>query len=107
MATAKERIIGVINPPANRLSVLDELIQIQTDTLKGFLNGLDVPAELEYVVVETTIARYRRLGSEGMDSENIDVISKTFSEDIWSPYFSHINKYLKSQEEFKKPFKLL
>ena len=106
-STARERIFTIINPSLKKSPILDELIQIQAEALSGLLNGLPVPEQLNFVLVETVIARYNRLGAEGYESENIDVISRTYTDDLFTPYTQQINKYLESQKEYKKPFKLI
>lgn len=93
LATAKARVQRITNAKEDKLIVLEEIIKLQSDALISKL-GLDsVPNELEYIVVETSIARYNRLGSEGLKSEHIDVISQTFVEDLFAPYAETIASY--------------
>lgn len=105
--TVKERVVAIINPSIKKELIVDELIQIQTEALIGLLNGLPVPEQLNFVLVETVIARYNRLGAEGYESENIDIISRTYTDDLFTPYTQQINKYLATKKEYKKPFRLI
>lgn len=72
--------------------IIEELIANLMDALMIKLGG-EIPLQLEYIIVETAIIRYNRLGSEGLKSEGIDVISQTFIEDVFAPYLSDISAY--------------
>ena len=39
---------------------------------KSLLEVVEIPTELEYILTECTIARFNRIGSEGMESESMD-----------------------------------
>ena len=62
-----------------------------------------VPTELEYIVEELTIARFNRLGSEGISSENLDGHSATYEDINLFSYEADISAYLtqKLQGTFK------
>lgn len=60
---------------------------------------LDVPEELEYVVDELTIARFNRLGSEGMTSESMDGHSASYNDVDLVSYESAIIQYLDSNSK--------
>lgn len=75
------------------LSLLGEVNEIQVETLidlvnRQLINRLkvykkdisEIPAELEYIVVETVIARFNYLGSEGMKAESVEGHTMTFDE---------------------------
>ena len=53
-----------------------------------------VPAELEYILTECTIARYNRIGSEGMTSESMDGHSASYVDTDISDYEDEIKEYL-------------
>lgn len=62
-----------------------------------------IPIELEYIVDELTIARFNRIGSEGMTSESMDGHSANYG-DISSVvslqvYEKAINAYLSPEKE--------
>ena len=60
---------------------------------------LDVPEELEYIVDELTIARFNRLGSEGMTSETMDGHSASYDDVDLVSYESAIIQYLDSNSK--------
>lgn len=55
---------------------------------------IDVPEELEYIVTEVTIARYNRIGSEGMTSESMDGHSANYAVVELKDFESDIQDYL-------------
>lgn len=57
--------------------------QTKTDTL---------PTELSFVVVEATVARWNRRGSEGIESESFGEISISYEEYL-APYNEYIERY--------------
>lgn len=57
-----------------------------------------LPVELEYIVVELTIIRYNRLGSEGMSTESVDGYSATYNQDDFTPYSFIIEQYIEEDE---------
>ena len=53
-----------------------------------------IPVELEYILTECTIARYNRIGSEGMTSESMDGHSASYVDTDISDYEDEIKDYL-------------
>ena len=59
-----------------------------------------VPTELEYIVVEVSVVRFNRIGSERLSSHNVEGESMTWTEeDDFKPYTAEINGWLSQQEE--------
>ena len=97
LETIKARVQKITQSDEKTQEIIEELILIQMESLEVKL-GTDVPINLEYIVVETSIARYNRLGSEGLKSEGIDVISQSFIEDIFEPYESDIADFKRTSK---------
>ena len=54
----------------------------------------EVPAELQFVMENVAVKRYRRLGAEGIYIEKIDVLSTTYeSGDDFAEYIPIMTKY--------------
>lgn len=81
--------------------VLNAIVELNTRALLNRIGVKVLPLELEYIVVETTVSRFNRLGSEGLASEGIDVIRQTFTEDIFSPYQKDIHEFKKNTFKIK------
>jgi|SRR5690625_4689554 len=93
------------------LSVDDERIDIiYSKTEQRLLSRLkraiedinDIPTELEYIVDEVAIARFNRIGSEGMQSESMDGHSATYVDADFKPYESDIVDYINQYADPKK-----
>lgn len=97
---AQERANNVLNVEEQNMSLLTELTQIQAELLAEKL-GKDIPENLIFIVVETTIARYRRVGAEGMSTKKVDVISSTYSDDLFEPYKAIIDRYTEKSTNSK------
>lgn len=92
VSVAQERANNVLNVEEQNMPLLTELTQIQAELLAEKL-GKDIPENLTFIIVETTIARYRKVGAEGMSTKKIDVISNTYSDDLFEPYEEIIARY--------------
>jgi hypothetical protein len=53
----------------------------------------EVPEALGYVVTNVTMARYVRLGNEGLTSYSQEGMQLTFNDDDFMPYMGEINGY--------------
>lgn len=77
-----ENIKTVLNiESADDDALLEILMANAMNTIMVYL-GVDVdkfPAQLNFIAEELTIARYRKIGAEGISTEKIDEISTTYS----------------------------
>lgn len=81
---------------------LNIIIKSVTARLRSLLGGIAPPQTLEYIVMEVSIARFNRIGSEGNKSHSVDGESVTFSDDDFEPYMRDINEFLACQSEATK-----
>lgn len=83
---------------------LNVIYQQTEKRLLGKLNRsltdiLAVPTELDYIVDEVTIARFNRIGSEGMASESVEGRSASYEVDYFAPFATDIQTYIDSNTE--------
>ena len=64
---------------------------------KSLLEVVEIPTELEYILTECTIARFNRIGSEGMESESMDGHTAKYVDKDLSDYEHAIQSYIDSQ----------
>lgn len=89
-----------LDSPTQAMSDKIETIMELTEQRLGFLLGQTViPEELSYIVVEVTIARFNRIGSEGVSSHTVQGESLTWSDDDFKPYMDDIQGWLNAQED--------
>ncbi|WP_368305109.1 phage head-tail connector protein [Listeria monocytogenes] len=86
-------------------TILEDIIQSVTDNIAIRAGVLSFPAILNSIAVDVCIAYYNRLGSEGLQSESIDVISSNFIIDLLEPYDKQIDEFKKGLSENDMPSK--
>lgn len=73
--------------------------QLTEGRLKWKLGGIDsVPPELSFIVTEVSIARFNRIGSEGLSGHTVDGEAMSWSDDDFAPYETDIQDYRERQE---------
>lgn len=100
-------LLGISDPTEEVTSLLNTIISITTQRLLLRLGVSAVPADLEYIVVEVSIVRFNRIGSERLSSHNVEGESMSWTqEDDFKPYLAEINAWLATQEENKSTGRL-
>ena len=82
-------------------AIINEFISNFTNAVNLYCGTETLPKQLEFIVVESTIARMNRVGSEGLKSENIDVIGLSYIEDILEPYQPYMDAYKQSSKKVR------
>lgn len=70
--------------------------------LKVLLGGLEPPDEMSHIIVEVSVIRYNRIGSEGIGSHTVEGESMTFSENDFAGFSDEIEAFLDLQKEAKR-----
>lgn len=78
------------------------IIRNNSRILNNSIGAKEVPAELVHIVTELSIARYNKIGSEGITSESIDGTSYTYSQDILGPYKKELDLWIKNNSTNSK-----
>ena len=73
------------------------IISNTTARLKILLGGIEPPEELEHIILEVSVIRYNKIGSEGLSSHTVEGESLSFSEDDFEPFSAEIQAFLDSQ----------
>ena len=85
--------------------LLNEIIEITEYKILNYINKKTLPDELEFILIELSIARFNRIGSEGFASESVDGKSVSY-EDDFEKYKHYLDDYLFRTGQ-NKGFKLL
>lgn len=74
-------------------TLIAELVDLACDSIKAYCNITSVPKNLEFIVVEMVVARYNRLGTEGLRSEQVDVVKQEFYSNMLDLYRVYLDQY--------------
>lgn len=91
-----KRLLGLDD--STRDDLLNTIISITESRLKVLLGVSAVPDELAYIVTEVTVARFNRIGSEGLSAHTVEGESQSWSEADFSPYADEIDAYKTAQD---------
>ena len=98
------RIKTLLGIPDND-ELIYEITELTKSKILNYINEVELPLELEFILVELTIQRYNRIGSEGIASESVDGKSVSY-EDIFENYKPYLVDYI-SRNGKSKGYKLL
>lgn len=80
----------------NKLKVI---ITLTESRLKALLGQKEVPSELEYIVTEVSIARFNRIGSEGLSGHTVEGEALTFKDNDFDQYADDIQTWRDAQSD--------
>lgn len=81
--------------------LLTEIIQVVEEKISLYLGLNEVPKPLGWIVVELSVARFNRIGSEGMSSESVDGGTSSYIEDELGQYKHYLNEYMRQNTKNK------
>lgn len=74
------------------------IISTATSRLTLLLGGIEPPDSMEHIILEVSVIRFNKIGSEGMSSHTVEGESLTFSDDDFACYADEIQAYLETQK---------
>ena len=86
----------------DRDALLKLIISTATARLKLLLGGLDAPESMDHIILEVSIIRFNRIGSEGMGSHTVEGESITFNDDDFAAFADEIQAFLDTQKDSKR-----
>ena len=91
-------------PTAQQKTLVQEIVSLASAKLLGKLpkGTQDVPATLEYIVVEVSVKRFNRVGSEGMTTEEVEGHRMDFNHNDFAEFEEDIAKWIDDQEDTSK-----
>lgn len=84
---------------SSRDELLTLIINLATARLKLLLGGIEPPDELEHIIIEASVARFNRIGSEGLSSHSVEGESLSFTNDDFEGFSGEIQAYLDGQKD--------
>ena len=97
-------LLGITNNDNEEL--LREIIEITKSKILSYINEIEIPIELEFVLVELSIKRFNRIGSEGFTSETVDGKTMSYEESEFEGYEKYLDDYI-CKNNTNKGFKLI
>ena len=86
-------------------NVIYEIVNITESKILNYINATEMPKELEFVLIELSVQRFNRIGSEGIASESIDGKSVSYDDDF-TGYKHYLDDYI-SRNSVRKGYRLL
>lgn len=80
---------------------LNTIITLTEKRLASLLGVTSVPDEMGYVVVEVSVKRFNRVGSEGMTAHGVEGESISFQENDFADFMDDIDAYRRSHNNAK------
>ena len=98
------RIKTLLNIEGNE-NLIYEIVNITESKILNYINASEMPKELEFVLIELSVQRFNRIGSEGISSESIDGKSVSYDDDF-TGYKHYLDDYI-SRNSVRKGYRLL
>lgn len=95
-------MLGIASTETDLDKKLRLIIEGVTARLKRLLGGIDPPAELNDIILEVSIIRFNRIGSEGLTSHTVEGESLSFGDDDFEGYAAEIQAFLNTQKDSAK-----
>lgn len=95
-------LLGLAQEDADIDEKLSWILSSTQKRLKLLLGGIEPPEEMDYIVIDVSIIRFNRIGSEGMTSQGVEGESISFSDDDFSGFREEIQAFLDSQKQATK-----
>ncbi|MDD3338436.1 MAG: phage head-tail connector protein [Lachnospiraceae bacterium] len=99
MLNVLKMMLGIDESDTSLDAKLNWILDSSTSRLKILLGGIEPPKELQHIVVDVSIIRFNRIGSEGMNSMSVEGESNSYRDDDFAGYKDEIQAYLNVQNE--------
>lgn len=81
---------------------IETIVNLTESRLRVLLGVDEIPSKLEYILIEVSIVRYNKIGSEGVTTHNVEGESMTFSDNDFGAFKEDIQMWRDEQEAMKK-----
>ena len=75
------------------------IISNTTSRLKLLIGGIDPPESMNHIILEVSIMRFNRIGSEGLSSHSVEGESLSFAASDFDAFANDIQAFLDQQKE--------
>mgnify|MGYP000380961118 CR=1 FL=1 len=95
-------LLGLPEEDISQDKKLQLILTAAKSRLKLLLGGIEPPEELNYIIVDISIKRFNRIGSEGTTIHQVEGESRSFADDDFAEYEEDIKRYLDKQKDVQK-----
>jgi hypothetical protein len=92
-------MLGIASDDTSIDEKLKLIISTVSARLTMLLGGIEPPESMDHIVLEVSIKRFNRIGSEGMSNHSVEGESHTFAEDDFAAFSDEIQAFLDKQKE--------
>lgn len=92
-------MLGIEAKETDQDEKLKLIIANVTARLKLLLGGIEPTEEMDHIILEVSVIRFNRIGSEGMTGHTIEGESVNYCDDDFASYVNEIQAFLASQKE--------
>lgn len=91
-------LLGISSEDTSRDELLLKIIAMITARLTLLLGGIEPPEEMDHIILDVSVIRFNRIGSEGMTGHTVEGESLNFSDDDFAQYNDEIRAWLDEQK---------
>lgn len=77
----------------NQDELLIKITGLVESKILSYLKVDILPTKFEWILIELSIQRFNRIGSEGFSSESVDGDSTSYLDDELAPYYKFLDSY--------------
>lgn len=92
-------MLGIAADDTDLDGKLNLILSNTTARLKLLLGGIDPPEEMNHIILDVSIMRFNRIGSEGLASHSVEGESLSFTDNDFDGFNNEIQAWLNSQKE--------
>lgn len=97
-----KNLLGIAPDEADKDETLRTIVSLTTARLKMLLGGIEPPEEMDYIIIDVSIRRYNRIGSEGITSHTVEGESMSFADNDFDVFADDIQAFLNLQKASKQ-----
>lgn len=91
-------LLGFSEDETDRDELLLKIIAMATARLKLLLGGIEPPKEMDHIVLDVSVIRFNRIGSEGMTAHSVEGEALNFVDDDFAQFNDEIQAWLDQQK---------
>lgn len=95
-------LLGIDSADTSQDDRLSWILEATTARLTLLLGGKEPPQSMRHIIIEVSVIRFNRIGSEGMTSQTVEGETLTFNSNDFDAYSDEIQAYIESESSFAR-----